>query len=89
MGLPGGGFLRHGGVEGCWKTGSPRLQGNKGCCMGKWLRCQAGGCCSDPLLLACSSPRAFLQDVVSQSPCEVLLVVPRAVEEAGSWLSPE
>ncbi|XP_006014946.1 josephin-2 isoform X2 [Alligator sinensis] len=33
--------------------------------------------------------RAFLQDVVSQSPCEVLLVVPRAVEEAGSWLSPE
>ncbi|KAM6289080.1 josephin-2 [Aegotheles albertisi] len=33
--------------------------------------------------------RAFLQDFLSQGLCEVFLVVPRAVEEAGTWLSPE
>nr|XP_032634738.1 josephin-2-like [Chelonoidis abingdonii] len=33
--------------------------------------------------------RAFLQDFLSQGPCEVLLVVSRAVEESGGWLNPE
>ncbi|NXS38995.1 JOS2 protein, partial [Balaeniceps rex] len=33
--------------------------------------------------------RAFLRDFLSQGLCEVFLVVPRAVEEAGAWLSPE
>uniref|UniRef100_A0A8C3CFI4 Josephin-2 n=1 Tax=Cairina moschata TaxID=8855 RepID=A0A8C3CFI4_CAIMO len=33
--------------------------------------------------------RAFLQDFLAQGLCEVFLVVPRAVEEAGAWLSPE
>uniref|UniRef100_A0A8B9UBT9 Josephin-2 n=2 Tax=Anas TaxID=8835 RepID=A0A8B9UBT9_9AVES len=33
--------------------------------------------------------RAFLRDFLAQGLCEVFLVVPRAVEEAGAWLSPE
>ncbi|XP_075381888.1 josephin-2-like isoform X1 [Mycteria americana] len=33
--------------------------------------------------------RIFLRDFLSQGFCEVFLVVPRAVEEAGAWLSPE
>lgn len=33
--------------------------------------------------------RAFLQGFLSQGPCEVLLVVSRAVEETGAWLNPE
>ncbi|XP_031467923.1 josephin-2-like, partial [Phasianus colchicus] len=33
--------------------------------------------------------RVFLRDFLSQGLCEVFLVVPRAVEEAGAWLSPE
>ncbi|NXL12822.1 JOS2 protein, partial [Mesembrinibis cayennensis] len=33
--------------------------------------------------------RAFLRDFLSQGICEVFLVVPRAAEEAGAWLSPE
>ncbi|KAL8176237.1 PREDICTED: josephin-2 [Gekko japonicus] len=31
--------------------------------------------------------RLFLQEVLSQGPCELLLVVPHEAEEAGSWLS--
>ncbi|KAM9510600.1 josephin-2 [Guaruba guarouba] len=31
--------------------------------------------------------RAFLRDFLSQGLCEVLLVVPRDVEESGAWLS--
>ncbi|XP_072360383.1 josephin-2-like isoform X1 [Scyliorhinus torazame] len=30
--------------------------------------------------------RKFLQDQIAQDPCELLLVVPREVEEDGSWL---
>uniref|UniRef100_A0A6I8PNP0 ubiquitinyl hydrolase 1 n=1 Tax=Ornithorhynchus anatinus TaxID=9258 RepID=A0A6I8PNP0_ORNAN len=30
--------------------------------------------------------RSFLQDLLAQGPCEVLLVVTREVEESGSWL---
>ncbi|KAM6032606.1 josephin-2 [Theristicus caerulescens] len=33
--------------------------------------------------------RAFLRDFLSRGICEVFLVVPRAAEEAGAWLSPE
>ncbi|KAM6038188.1 josephin-2 isoform 1-T1 [Chlamydotis macqueenii] len=33
--------------------------------------------------------RAFLRDFLSQGLCEVFLVVSRAVEETGTWLSPE
>ncbi|XP_074423631.1 josephin-2 [Larus michahellis] len=33
--------------------------------------------------------RAFLRDFLAQGLCEVFLVVPRAVEESGAWLSPE
>ncbi|XP_014809526.1 PREDICTED: uncharacterized protein LOC106894983 [Calidris pugnax] len=33
--------------------------------------------------------RTFLRDVLSRGLCEVFLVVPRAVEESGAWLSPE
>ncbi|XP_069738842.1 josephin-2 [Phaenicophaeus curvirostris] len=33
--------------------------------------------------------REFLRDFLSQGLCEVFLVVSRAVEEAGTWLSPE
>lgn len=33
--------------------------------------------------------RAFLRDFLTQGPCEVFLVVPRHVEEAGAWLDPE
>ncbi|NXG71720.1 JOS2 protein, partial [Baryphthengus martii] len=33
--------------------------------------------------------RAFLRDFLSRGLCEVFLVVSRAVEEAGDWLSPE
>ncbi|XP_075771012.1 uncharacterized protein LOC102452260 isoform X4 [Pelodiscus sinensis] len=36
-----------------------------------------------------SELRAFLQGFLSQGPCEVLLVVSRAVEETGAWLNPE
>ncbi|NXX20511.1 JOS2 protein, partial [Podargus strigoides] len=38
---------------------------------------------------ASPSGRAFLRDFLSQGLCEVFLVVPHAVEEAGAWLSPE
>uniref|UniRef100_A0ACB8EUR3 Josephin-2 n=1 Tax=Sphaerodactylus townsendi TaxID=933632 RepID=A0ACB8EUR3_9SAUR len=31
--------------------------------------------------------RLFLQEVLSQGPCELLLVVPHEAEEAGSWLN--
>ncbi|XP_062993787.1 josephin-2 isoform X2 [Elgaria multicarinata webbii] len=31
--------------------------------------------------------RVFLQDVLSQGPCELLLVVPQETGEAGNWLS--
>ncbi|XP_068779531.1 uncharacterized protein [Struthio camelus] len=33
--------------------------------------------------------RAFLRDFLSQGLCEVFLVVPKAVEEAGAWLNAE
>uniref|UniRef100_A0A8D0GHX5 Josephin-2 n=1 Tax=Sphenodon punctatus TaxID=8508 RepID=A0A8D0GHX5_SPHPU len=34
-----------------------------------------------------SELRVFLQGVLSQGPCELLLVVPHEVEKAGSWLN--
>uniref|UniRef100_A0A8B9P6U7 ubiquitinyl hydrolase 1 n=1 Tax=Apteryx owenii TaxID=8824 RepID=A0A8B9P6U7_APTOW len=33
--------------------------------------------------------RTFLRQFLSQGLCEVFLVVPKAVEEAGAWLNPE
>ncbi|XP_025905908.1 josephin-2, partial [Nothoprocta perdicaria] len=33
--------------------------------------------------------RSFLRDFLSRGLCEVFLVVPKAVEEAGAWLNPE
>lgn len=42
---------------------------------------------SDASLVAAG--RAFLRDFLAQGLCEVFLVVPRAVEESGAWLSPE
>uniref|UniRef100_A0A670J9C2 Josephin-2 n=1 Tax=Podarcis muralis TaxID=64176 RepID=A0A670J9C2_PODMU len=34
-----------------------------------------------------SDLRVFLQEILSQGPCELLLVVPRESSEAGNWLS--
>lgn len=42
-----------------------------------------------PFVLPSATGRAFLRDFLSQGLCEVFLVVPRAVEESGAWLSPE
>ncbi|XP_057244570.1 josephin-2-like, partial [Malurus melanocephalus] len=33
--------------------------------------------------------REFLREALSRGPSELFLVVPRDVEEAGTWLSPE
>ncbi|XP_010001122.1 PREDICTED: josephin-2, partial [Chaetura pelagica] len=33
--------------------------------------------------------RTFLQDFLARGLCEVFLVVPQAVEEAGTWLRPQ
>lgn len=34
-------------------------------------------------------PRTFLSEQLSQDVAEMLLVVPREVEEDGSWLNPD